>query len=381
MPYDVEAIRKKIKQSMAGKFSDPDEFRPEKAKSATEPVKYRFFVLPPLVEGDVLKSGKVARGMDSQFFVAHGNHWVNDKPYPCPRLAQTDRCPICDFGFDLLKDESVKNNDAKRQAILKQWMPTQYFMMNIFFANFKENPEDLRSRVMFYNAPKTVIDVCTACLMRDDAGDPESPEAFGVFYDENAAFPFELQVLKQGRNNSYKTSKFLATPRSIVRNNDGSMNPAGIAAALAARHNLHQKIEMPDMAKIQRVFEVMQNGDDSGFDGKAGFDADETTAASPHAGKFDPNSGKSGVAAVPAKKVAVAPKPVAKKPLGEEEDVATLVETAAVKKPAVSPTKKAVPASVEPLADEMPIESDEGSGDGVDKDEIDNLLGQLDDDD
>jgi hypothetical protein len=236
MPYDVEAIRKKLKASMSGKFSDPDEFRPEKAKSQSEPVKYRFFFLPPLAMGDVLKSGKVNQGME-QFFISHANHWINDKPHPCPRVwGQGDKCPICNYGFDLLKDEIIKKDDNKRQAVIKQWMPTQYYMTNIFFLQTKENPEDLRGRVMFYNAPKTIIDICMACLMRDDAGDPESPEAFGVFFDENAGFPFELQVLKSGRNNSYKTSKFLATPRPMVRNQDGSANPKAISEVLARRH-------------------------------------------------------------------------------------------------------------------------------------------------
>ena len=50
MPYDVEAIRKRLKQSMGGKFNDPDQFRPDNAKSATEPLKYRFFILPPLMK-------------------------------------------------------------------------------------------------------------------------------------------------------------------------------------------------------------------------------------------------------------------------------------------------------------------------------------------
>jgi len=370
MAYDVAAIRKKIKDSMSGKFNDPDEFRPEKAKSTTEPTKYRFFILPPLIEGEKLKNGTVTRGMDSQFFVAHGNHWVNDKPYPCPRIGSSERCPICDFGFELLKDDKIKNDDAKRQAVIKQWMPTQYYMMNIFFPNVKENPEDLRNRVMFYNAPKTVIDVCTACLMRDDAGDPESPEAFGVFFDENNAFLFELQVLKQGRNNSYKTSKFLSSPRAIVRNPDNSANPKAIAAALALRHDLYSKIETPNMDKIKKIFEVMQNGDDSPSDG--GFDDDENkpkvaSFVKPPAGKVDPGKGiVTSPAVMKAQKKQVVVEDDA------DVDAADLVQTA----PAPAPKAKAqvAPKATEPLAAEAPI-------DDVDMSEIDSLLGQLEDSD
>ena len=47
MAYDINEMRKKLSQ-MTGRMSDPDEFRPKKNESTTEPIKYRFFVLPPL---------------------------------------------------------------------------------------------------------------------------------------------------------------------------------------------------------------------------------------------------------------------------------------------------------------------------------------------
>jgi hypothetical protein len=385
MAYDVEAIRKKLKQTMSGKFSDPDEFRPEKAKSATEPIKYRFFFLPPIAEGDRLKTGVVKRGMDIQFFVQHGNHWVNDKPYPCPRVWDGTHCPICSFGFDLLKDDKIKNDEDKRRAVLKQWMPTQYYMVNVYFANIKENPEDLRGRVMFYNAPKTVIDKCTACTMRDDAGDPEAPEAFGVFFDENNGFLFELQVLKQGRQNSYKTSRFFPNAKPMVRNADGSANAKGIAALLQLRHNLFDKVEVPDLNKIQKIYEVMSAGDDSSDDKKGGFDVDETAPAATTAGKKDPGRGKVTQTA----KTTTVTKPKLVAVDEEEDDAASLLAQAMAKEPetAAKPATNGQESDDDPLAAEAPLAEEPQKepvavgGEDVSSEEIDSLLSQLEDND
>jgi len=82
MAYDLDAIRRKLQQSMSGKRTDPDEFKPEKAKSQNEVVRYRFFVMPPVLLGEKTKQGEAKRGMD-QFYITHGNHWVNDRPHPC----------------------------------------------------------------------------------------------------------------------------------------------------------------------------------------------------------------------------------------------------------------------------------------------------------
>ncbi len=380
MPYDVEAIRKKIKQSMSGKFSDPDEFRPEKAQPNQPPICYQFFILPPYGLGELIRGGKAKQGMDNQFFVTHGNHWVGDKPYACPRIWDGTECPICKFGFDLLKDEKISKDEAKRQATVKTWMPNQAYMMNIFFPAVKKNPEDLHNRVMFYNAPKTVLDICTTTLMQNDAGDPESPEAFGVFFDENNGFLFELQVTKQGKNNSYKTSKFLPTPRPMIRNADGSPNEKALAKLLESRHDLFAKIEVPNMEKVNRVFAVMSNGDDSHNDGKSGgFDDDETggkttTKSSAPAGKRDDGTGVQTSKATTTRRAAK---------VEDDEDAATALEKAnATKEPVKSePAKK----QADDLDGEAPLEEKPAQATVTKKEaanpDIDNLLSQLDDDD
>jgi len=275
--YDVKAVRDKLRASMSGKFIDPDEFKPEKANSTTEPLKYRFFILPPLAKGDVIKSGTVKKSMD-QFFITHADHWIDNKPYPCPRIwVDGSDCKVCQFGFDLLKSID-KKEEEKRKAVIKQWMPSTYHMVNIFFPNWKGNPEEVRGKVMFFNAPKTLFDLWSSTLMKDDCGDKDDPQAFGIFFDESAGFLFELQVLKQGRSNSYKTSKFLPNggePMPMIRGKDGSTSDEILAKLLFNRHNLWEKIKAPDPQKLNAVFARIVDGDDSGND-NGGFDQDDT---------------------------------------------------------------------------------------------------------
>lgn len=357
MPYDLNALRNNIRK-ISGKFSDPDEFRPDKAKSATDPIKYRFFVLPPLQAGEVLKSGEVTNSMDN-FFVRHGNHWVNDRPHPCPRIHDGSECPICQYGFDLLREcKDKKYSDERKQQILKQWMPSTYYMVNIFFTNWKGNPEDLRGKVKFYNAPKTCVDKWTAALLRDDAGDEEDPDAFGVFFDENSAFGFELVVLKEGRTNGYKTSSFIkngGVPTPMITNPDGTPNRKALDLLLKSRIDLFAKIEKPDVSKLSRLAETMINGDDAEDDRSSGggFDSDEENdsllSAMEQSKKPSVNTGKA---------VAESKTP---KPQKTTQ--------------AFSQSKKNVPDSDEGDAEESVSQS----SDDVGSDEIDDLLSQLED--
>lgn len=351
MPYDVEAIRKKLKQQMSGKFIDPDEFRPPKAESSTEPMKYRFFILPPLMNGDLVKGGQVTQDMD-HFFLPHANHWINDRPHPCPRVWSGEEhgdCAVCQVGFDMLKEEKDEN---ARKEIIKQWMPNTYYMVNIFFVNSPMNPEDLRGQVKFFNAPKTLFDTWTATLMREGSGDPEDPVAHGVFFDETAAFMFQLEVVKFGRNNSYKTSKFVA--------NGGNPQPmlkdlSKLPALLKMRHNLLEKVERPSVEAMKKLARVIVDGDDGGFD------EDEVKPVSTKPVATKPAD---EVQATPAKAVNK-PTPPAKpiKP-AEPYDEDLLMEEDEAPAPAAKPKAKATPA---------PVSDDDDDG-------IDALLDQLSDD-
>ena len=379
MPYDVAKIRQQLKKSMAGKFNDPDEFKPRKAESEREPIKYRFFVLPPLQAGDVLKTGQVQKSME-QFFIAHANHWISDKPHPCPRVWDNAECPICNFGFELLKDQK---DEETRRKIIKTWMPTTYYMVNIFFTNSKVNPEDLRGRVMFYNAPKTCFDHWTAALMRDDSGDEEEPQAHGVFFDENAAFLYQLEVLKQGKQNSYKTSRFIVPSdkkqplaRPMIVDAEGQPVVDSIKKLLRLRHNLWAKIEAPDPAKIQKVFLMMTAGDDE-TPGDAGFDEDETRVTEPKAEKP-----KEQPKAEKPKEQPKSEKPKTEKPKTEKPKAAADDDDDAISNMPVDDDESPAVKSPSDLESEGTVDSvDSDSDTAAGNSDIESLLDQLEDND
>jgi len=271
MPYDAQAIRDKLKKTMGRNFNDPDKFVPSAYKGFD---KFRFFVLPPVLEGDTIKtatgSGTAKKSME-QFYVMHAEHWINKRPYPCPRVYSEDKdgCELCQFGFDLMKDETDKK---KRQLIAQQWLPTQSYSVNIYFPAIDPNPEPIRSRVMYYDGPKTCFDLWTAAMMREDAGDPTDPQAFGVFYDEMAAFLFQLELTQFGGNNSYRTSKFLANMGAKQIHKD-------VKSVLDRRIDLFSKIEAPNLDNLKRIFRQLTEGDDEPTHGESnggGFDKDES---------------------------------------------------------------------------------------------------------
>lgn len=286
MSYDVEAIRKKLAGQKQGRPIDPDEFRPAKADSETEPLKYRFYILPPIVAGDKLKGGIAKKSMDLPQ-ITHGYHWINKKPFACPRCNSLDPqdCPVCQFGFDLLAETPATTNENKdkRKTIVKEWMPNTSTLVNIYFPNSKINPEELRGKVKFFNAPKTCADQWEAALNRNDCGDPEDPQAFGAFFDENAAFVYQLEAVKQAQYNSYKSSKFITTdgkPQPIIRDEAGVAMVKHIKAVLEQRIDLFSKVETPDMEKLKRVVSVRTTGDD-GEEEAVQFDKDETEESPP----------------------------------------------------------------------------------------------------
>jgi hypothetical protein len=278
MPYDINQIRNNIQKAVSGKRNDPDEFKPAKVdQNNTEGIKYRFYILPPFSVGETLKGGSIAKATMDNFFIQHGQHWINSKPYSCPRVWDGTKCDLCNFGFELLKKAKANSaSDEQKKAISSQWMPSTYYMMNIFFTNFKGNPEELRGKVRYFNATKGVIDLLTAAAMRDES-DPEDPSAYGVFFDPDNAFAFDLSVKPDGKYNSYKSSTFYVNngiPVPMIKLADGTADEKSIAKLLANRVNLFDKIELPDPDKITRLANSILAGDD---EDSGGFDQDEAT--------------------------------------------------------------------------------------------------------
>lgn len=352
MSYDLNAIKKKLKE-FGGSKSDPDEFRPAKAKPG-ETLKYRFYILPGLLEGDKLKAGIVEKSMDL-FFVNYGQHWVQNHPHACPRVYDGSECALCDFGLKLLRDKSL--GDAERQKIRTDWLPNSSYVVNIFFPNVKANPEELRGRIMYYKAPKTLFDMWTACINRDapDVIDPdEELEPYGVFFDENSAWLFELQVQMNGKTNGYKTSKFIVgndkKPVPIAKNEDGTPNTKMITQLLSQRINIWDRLEPPDREKIKKLSNTLIYGDD----------AEESKPQMAHSSGFDSDEEEDQQVRKPAK--------AAKPPIVEEDEDDT---------PAPPPKRAAKVEETKAKPKPAPIIEEEDDDD----DEVKSLLDQLDDDD
>ena len=277
MPYDIDKIRQNLQKAVSGKRLDPDEFRVPKVTDKS--LKYRFFVLPPVMAGEKIKDGVAKTSMDN-FFITHGEHWINNKPYSCPRICSNEECVLCSTGFDLIKKAKAENKPKVfTDAVRQQWMPSTSYYVNILFTHFKGNPEELRGQVKYYKAPKTILDIFISALARDDSGDDEDPQAYGVFFDEMKAFAFELEAVKDGSYNGYKSSKFLpnngiAVP--VARLEDGEPDKAEIKRIMESRIDIFTKLEKPDSNKISRLAASILSGDDDDQP-SGGFDSDETS--------------------------------------------------------------------------------------------------------
>lgn len=284
--YDLEKIRKKLQEKQGSKFKDPSEFKPPQVKSDTETLKYRFYVLPPLTEGEKCADGVASRTQEV-FYVPNGAHWIHNRSHACPRVHDLEECPVCQIGFDLM---SETDNKDRRREIAKQFLPRTQFAVNIYFPKDSVNPEELAGKVMWMNASKQIYDLFEACIMAPDEGDPNDPQAFGVFYDENAAYLFQLEIHKKNQWNDYGKSKFLASiGKRPVAIKDGQPNQARIQQILDQRHDLFTKFQDRDAEALKVLGRQMMSGDV--VEEGAGFDEDETKgdtkpqAAKPQAAK------------------------------------------------------------------------------------------------
>lgn len=270
--YDLEKFRKGIKEQ-GGKFKDPTEFRPPKVSEGST-LKYRFFVLPPIEKGDKCADGTASQTME-MFFIQNGSHKINNQFYPCPRVHNGDDCPLCQLGFDLMSESQDKKYRSK---IAKNYMPFTRYAANVYFPNTDANPEELRGKVMWMNASKTLYDKWEDCLMRDDEGDPDDPEPHGIFFDEESAYLFQLEIKSKSGWNDYSPSKFMANLGKMpiaAKKVDGKKvaDSEKIQAILDKRHDIFTKFDEPDVEKLAELAAKISNGDySSGDDDDDGFD-------------------------------------------------------------------------------------------------------------
>lgn len=262
--YDLSKIREKLKQ-MGGKQKDPLLWTPPKAKEG-ETHQFRFFVLPPVLAGNEVVGGQAVESMDT-FSVASGKHFINNRVYICPRVATGDDCPVCKLGFELLNETQDKK---ERSAIAKSYLPSVQYFTNIYFPDINTNPPELRGKVFYYGAPKTVFDMWQEASMRDNMGDPEDPKAFGAFFDEEAAFLYQLEVKCKGDFNSYETSKFL-----VGKSANGTpiaSSAQAIKAVLARRIDILHRLESPDVSALKRIVDEINGTTDAGSGSGSGDD-------------------------------------------------------------------------------------------------------------
>ena len=261
---DIERIRKQMAAQMSGRPKDPFEFTCPTVND-NEVVNYRYYVLDGLKKGDKVAGGIATQDMEL-FTIKNGMHWINKRAHPCPRLFNDEECEICEHGFAMMKGvPDSKDGKALKSAIANEWLSKATFMVNLYFPDIDPNPPEVRGKVLFHRAAKTVFDLWYAALNNNDGGDKIDPRAFGLFYDEMNAFLFQHTIKKVNGYNDYKSSRFLASVGSqpIAVNPDGTPNLVRIQQIMDSRHDLWTKIEKPDPAKIHAVCQRMINGGDS----------------------------------------------------------------------------------------------------------------------
>lgn len=253
----LQEVRKRMMAKKSGRQRDPMEFRPPSVQAGQPELKYKFIVLPPLKQGDACAAGKASKTMDL-WYIPAGTHWINNKPYECPRVHDGGDCDYCTLGFDLLKDT---DEEQTRKDIIKVYMPRTASTINIYFPPYQSNPEDVRGKVMWYGTQKTVFDAMAKTLMRDASKDDQDPQAFGFFYLPDDSYVFQLAINHKGGFNDYTSSKFLPNTKGpMVKKTDGSIDQEAINTILAQRHDLFTKYAERDGATLSKLAKAVLNG-------------------------------------------------------------------------------------------------------------------------
>jgi hypothetical protein len=214
---------------------------------------------------------------------------------------------------------------------------------------------------MWFNAPKQVYDLFEACVMSDGSGDASDPQAYGVFYDENEAYLFQLSIKKKNDWNDYTSSKFLANlgKRPVAANKDGPF-AARIKQILDSRHDLFTKFQARDVVALENLLTKFKASDPSE---EAGFD-DEAKKTS----KVQPAKATASTAPTASTASKQQTKPIAKP---KDDEAFDLLEEEA---PATKPTTGRPKSTSVPTPTAVPT----AKVDDVPSDDIESLLNELD---
>jgi hypothetical protein len=258
----LKRVREKMLAKKGGRRRDPYEWKAPQVP-AGQTFKAKAYILPPV------------ESMEGLWFTQIGDHWINRQKFPCPRVYDGDKCPYCQLGFDLL---SETDDQHARSEIGKAYLPRTQYAVNLWFPSMKSNPDDLQDEVKYYALPKTIFDKLEECLQRDDAGDDElDPQPWGLFYDEQNAYPLSIEINRKGDYNSYEKSKLLAIGIGPIAESDKE-----IQAILNRRHDIPSKYPTrteENLKALQGFVDALLNGSaDNGGNSTNdddGFDADE----------------------------------------------------------------------------------------------------------
>jgi hypothetical protein len=264
MAMSKEAKQKlldKMRKNQNSSQRDPTEWRPKFKKEET--ISYKAYVLPPIMEGDTCldKNGnKITASSDwDVWYVQNGHHFINKRRYQCPRVHGTGECAMCDAGFELMRDVDDKET---RSAIAKEWLSQESHAVNLYFPDVKDNPEDVRGKVLWWNLPNKIFKMGKNCVDRSDPGpDEDDPQPYGLFFMPDEALMFKIELKEKSGYNNYDDSKMFVKPKPIASDDDE------IQEILDRRSDIRLKFDKPDPDALTKIVEEKLAGsvDESGF--------------------------------------------------------------------------------------------------------------------
>ncbi|MDP1712579.1 MAG: hypothetical protein Q8K86_08990 [Candidatus Nanopelagicaceae bacterium] len=363
---DLDKARQKLLNRKGSIKRDPMQWAPRVRDTLPKdgsPMIFRFRILPPMRQDEKVLDGdkSIVVKEEVDWAIEHGSHWFNNRPYECPRLVTKDPCPVCDIGFGLMKTTSDKE---KRSAIAKSYLPKSYWAVNVYFLNADPNPDEIRGKVLWADINKTVFDICEQCVMADDQGSDEDPRPFGLFYDVDEGYVFQMDIRSKGGYPTYSMSKFLIKTRGpLAKSNSGERDDERIGSLLGQRHFLPYKIEKPNLDELEKIAGTIADDDVEAEEVAAGTAVDEDNVVEAGtASRPKPIQTKAAEAAddeVAEEAPKTAKKPVIKKPVTDEvvEEAPKAVAKAKPKpKPQPQQEEKEEDPEVQELLDELKAE-------------------------